>query len=58
MTDTDFHAGGTDARGYYLTGDFGLGARTFARLRYLSANEIDGFRYGVDVLQLDFNTSF
>jgi Putative porin len=58
FTDTDFHAGGTDARGYYLTGDFGLGARTFARLRYLSANEIDGFRYGVDVLQLDFNTSF
>jgi Putative porin len=66
-TDTDFHEGGTDAKGYYLIGDFGLTTRTFFRVRYLSANEIDGptgmtglgqLRYGVDVLQLDVSTTF
>ena len=66
-TDTDFHEGGTDAKGYYFVGDLGLAARTWLRLRYLSANEIDGpsgtsgigqLRYGVDVLQFDVTTSF
>jgi hypothetical protein len=66
-TDTDFHEGGTDTKGYYFVGDLGLGEHTFVRLRYLSANEIDGptgvtglgqLRYGVDVLQLDLRTTF
>jgi hypothetical protein len=66
-TDTDFHEGGTDTKGYYFVGDLGIGPRTWLRLRYLSANEIDGptglaglgqLRYGVDVLQFDVNASF
>ncbi len=67
-TDTDFHEGGTDAKGYYFVGDFGLGSRLWARLRYLSANEIDGPagvvvtqgppKYGVDVLQFDIVSAF
>jgi hypothetical protein len=66
-TDTDFHEGGTDTKGYYFVGDLGIGPRTWLRLRYLSANEIDGptgitavgqLRYGVDVLQFDVNSSF
>jgi hypothetical protein len=58
-TDSDFHYfGGTNAKGYYLTVDYGLANRLWTRLRYLSANEIDGPRFGVDTLQLDLNTRF
>ena len=58
FTDSDFHLGGTDARGYTLGIDYGLTRRVMARLRYLSANEIDGPPLGIDVVQLDFNASF
>jgi hypothetical protein len=57
-TDSDFHFGGTNARGYYLVGDYGLVERVWLRLRYLSANQIDGPTYDVDTLQIDLNTRF
>lgn len=57
-TDSDFHFGGTNARGYYLVGDYGLVDRVWLRLRYLSANQIDGPTYDVDTLQIDVNTRF
>ena len=58
-TDADFHEGGTNAAGFYVTGDLGVGEHTYVRLRYLSGNEIDGPpRYGVDVIQLDLNARF
>jgi hypothetical protein len=58
-TDSDFHYfGGTNARGYYLVGDVGVANRVWMRLRYLSANEIDGPTFGVDTLQIDMNTRF
>ncbi len=65
FTDSDFHFGGTDARGYYLVGDYGLANRVWLRLRYLSSNEIDGpatvsgpTTLGIDTLQIDVNTRF
>jgi hypothetical protein len=57
-TDADFHGGGTNTKGYYLWGQFGLAKNTWLRLRYMSANEIDGARYGLDVWQLDLNARF
>jgi hypothetical protein len=57
-TDSDFHFGGTDARGYYLVGDYGLANRVWMRLRYLSSNAIDGPTLGIDTLQIDLNTRF
>ncbi len=66
-TDSDFHFGGTDATGYYLVGDYGLATRLWLRLRYLSANAIDGtanqpgvsgLKQGIDTLQVDVNTRF
>ncbi len=58
-TDPDLHLGGTNAVGYYVIGDFGLGGKTWTRLRYLSGNEIDGPpRFGVDVIQWDLLTRF
>jgi len=58
FTDSDFHLGGTDAKGYFLGADYGFTPRVFGRLRYLSANEIDGAPLGIDVLQLDLNAQF
>jgi hypothetical protein len=58
-TDSDFHYfGGTNAEGYYLIADVGVARRVWMRLRYLSANVIDGPTFSVDTLQLDLNTSF
>jgi hypothetical protein len=59
FTDSDFHYfGGTNAKGYYVVGDLGVATKVWLRLRYLSANEIDGPRFGVDTLQFDVNTRF
>jgi hypothetical protein len=69
-TDSDFHWGGTDAKGYYFVGDYGLANRVWMRLRYLSSNAIDGPvllvpatthgapTLGIDTVQLDLNTRF
>jgi len=56
--DSDFHGGGTDAKGYTLAGELGITRNTWLRLRYLSANEIDGPALGVDTLLIDLNASF
>ena len=58
FTDSDFHLGGTDTAGYIATFDFGLARSAFARLRYLSANQIDGPPLGIDVVQLDLVGQF
>jgi Putative porin len=58
-TDSDFHYfGGTNARGYYVVVDYGIANRVWTRLRYLSANQIDGPIFGVDTIQLDLSTRF
>ena len=58
FTDSDFRLGGTDVKGFIVGFDFAFSPRAFARLRYLSGNEIDGLPFGVDVLQLDMNANF
>jgi polyhydroxyalkanoate synthesis regulator phasin len=58
FTDSDFHLGGTDAKGYQFNFDLGLARGAWLRLRYLSANEIDGPPLGIDVWQLDLNGQF
>jgi len=57
-TDADFHEGGTNTKGYYVWGSYGLTQNTWLRLRYMSGNEIDGPAYGLDVVQLDVNARF
>jgi hypothetical protein len=57
-TDSDFHFGGTNARGYYVAGTYGFTNNLWGRIRYMSANEIDGPTYDVDTLQIDLNTHF
>jgi polyhydroxyalkanoate synthesis regulator phasin len=58
FTDSDLHLGGTDSEGYQFAFDLGLSRATWLRLRYLTANEIDGAPLGIDVMQLDLNGQF
>ena len=58
FTDSDFHLGGTDAKGWTLQGDYGLMEDTWLTVRWLSSNAIDGPPLSVDILQVDFNTRF
>lgn len=58
FADSDFHLGGTDAKGYQLGFDLGLSRGAWLRFRYLTANEIDGSPLGIDVWQLDLNGQF
>lgn len=58
FADSDFHLGGTNAKGWILGGTYGLAKNTTFRMRWLTANEIDGQPLAIDVLQLDLNASF
>jgi hypothetical protein len=58
FNDQDFHAGGTDARGYIVGADLGVARDTWLRVRYLAAEQIDGAPYAVDTLQIDLNAAF
>ena len=58
FTDDNFHNGGTNAKGYYLGGTLGLYDGLTIGGRWLSANEISGEPYAVDILQIDLNAAF
>lgn len=58
FTDSDFHLGGTNARGLIVGGNYALARNTWVGLRWLSANEISGAPFAVDLLQLDLGTEF
>lgn len=57
-TDSDFHLGGTDTKGWIVGGSYGLEKNTSLGLRWISANEISGLPLAIDVLQLDLNAKF
>jgi hypothetical protein len=62
-TDTDFHLGGTDAKGWIFGADLGLAKNTWLTARWLTANEIHGQQgdrspLAIDVLQVDLNVRF
>jgi len=58
FTDSDFHLGGTDTKGYFIGGNYGLDKNTWLSLRWLSADQISGLPLAIDVLQLDLNAKF
>ncbi|MGH8446577.1 MAG: putative porin, partial [Solimonas sp.] len=58
FTDSDFHLGGTNAKGFYIGGSFGFTQNAWLTLRWLSATEISGSPLAVDVLQFDVNAKF
>ena len=57
-TESDFHLGGTDAKGWVVGGKYGLARNTWMQLRYMSSDAIDGPPLGIDTLQVDVNAKF
>lgn len=57
-TDSDFHLGGTNNKGFILGAQYALGKNTWLSARWLSSNEIRGLPLSIDVLQLYFNARF
>ncbi len=58
FTDSDFHGGGTNAKGWILGGDLGVYKNTWLTTRWLSTTEIDGPPFAIDTLQIDLNVKF
>lgn len=58
FTDSDFHLGGTNAKGWILKLEYGLYRNTWLTARWLSSDEIEGPQFGVDTLQVDINAKF
>ena len=65
FTDSDFHLGGTDAKGWIFGAELGLSKNMWLSTRWLTADEIhgnQGEQFGlplaIDVLQVDLNVRF
>ncbi|MBT8341175.1 MAG: putative porin [Desulfatitalea sp.] len=58
FTDSDFHLGGTNAKGWIFKIEYGLYRNVWLTSRWLSSNEIKGPPFGVDTLQVDINARF
>jgi hypothetical protein len=58
LTDSDFHLGGTDAKGFVIGGSYGLDKGTSLGLRWISTDQIDGPPLSIDTLQVDLSVSF
>ncbi|MBU0994151.1 MAG: putative porin [Proteobacteria bacterium] len=58
FTDSDFHLGGTNARGWILGAQAGIAKNTWVAFKWISADEILGSPLSIDVMQFDLNVSF
>ncbi len=58
FTDSDFHLGGTNAKGYYVGGSWGFARSAALSARYFGATEISSQQLGIDVWQLDVSVKF
>lgn len=58
FSDSDFHLGGTNAKGWVIGGNYGLMKNVWFTGRWLSSDVITGPKFGNDVLQLDLNAKF
>lgn len=58
FNDSSFHLGGTNAKGYFIGGNYGIDKNIYASARWLSASEVYGAPFEIDVMQLELNTRF
>lgn len=58
FTDSDFGLGGTDLKGWVVSGQYGINDNVWTNLRLLSAERIKGLPYSVNTVQLDLNAKF
>jgi hypothetical protein len=57
-TDSDFHLGSTNVKGWILGGNYGVLKNVWLSGRWMSADVITGPTYSMDIMQLDINTRF
>jgi len=66
-TDSDFHLGGTNAKGWILGGELGIYHNVWLKARWMTSNEIDSMDstistteadLAVDTLQVELNAAF
>lgn len=58
FTDSDFHLGGTNAKGWIVGANYGVDKNTWLTLRWFSADQIIGSPLAIDVLMVDLNAKF
>jgi len=58
FVDSDFGLGGTNLKGYFIGGNVGLSENVWTTIRYMSAKNIAGSPYAVDIVQVDLNAKF
>lgn len=58
FTDSNFHLGGTDAKGWLVGGNYAIDKNAWVSARYFSADSITGLPLSIDVLLLDFIAKF
>ena len=56
--DSRFHLGGTNAKGYYLGGSYGLDDNVYALGRWISTDEVYGAPLSINLLQVELNARF
>jgi hypothetical protein len=58
FTDSIFHNGGTNAKGWVLAAQYGLAKNTWLDMHWYSTDTVDGPTYSVDTVNFDLNTRF
>jgi hypothetical protein len=58
FTDSDFHLGGTNAKGWITGIDLGLARDVWFSTRWFSADAISGTQLSIDVLHVNINAKF
>jgi hypothetical protein len=58
LNDSDFHLGGTNAKGYTVVGNLALNKNVWMDAKWLSATQVSGQPYTANVLLVDLNAKF
>jgi len=58
LTDQNFHLGGTNAKGFIFSADYGIAQRTWLSARYFNAKQVYGPPLAIDVLQVEISSKF
>jgi hypothetical protein len=58
LTDSDFHLGGTNAKGYIVAANLALARSLWLSGKWLSATQVSGAPYSANVLLVDLNAKF
>lgn len=58
FTDSDFHLGGTNSKGFIVGAQYGLSRNTWMSARWLSSREISGLPLSINTFQVNFHARF